>query len=131
MSSVSHAPQINWSVWDKSATVSWRCNGQTFAIVFNKPPLSVTDLSSHSLIGIAGSYDEFGSENLLLYTYDGILQQTFIAPELGASAHFGRILENRGRVCAIVGFFDKIGWVEMEGDLDLVDGTLDQLHRGY
>lgn len=100
-------------------------------IFLKRPPLSVENLSGHSLVAIVGNFDEFASENLLLYSYDGVLMKTLSAPELGLKAHFGRVSQTLDEVSAVVGFFDKTGWVEQSGNLDLKDGTIEQLHRSY
>jgi hypothetical protein len=123
--------KINWSVWDNNPTVSWNCHGNVTTVSLKRPPLSVANLSDHSLVAIVGNYDEFGSKNMLLYSYDGVLKQTLAAPELGSKAHFGRVSETLDGVGAVVGFFDKTGWVERAGNLDLKDGTIEQLHRSY
>lgn len=80
MESTGGTLQIDWSVWESNSTVSWNYRGTTFNAVLAKPPLSVADLSLHSLIAIVGSYDEFGSANLLLYSYFGVLKKTLTAP---------------------------------------------------
>ena len=131
MESTGGTLHIDWSGWGSNSTVSWNYRGTTFNAVLAKPPLSVADLSLHSLIAIVGSYDEFGSANLLLYSYDGVLKKTLTAPDLGAKAHFGRVLQIQNKVSAVVGFFDETDWIEREGFLDLSDGTIDQLHRAY
>jgi hypothetical protein len=122
---------LNWSVWDDNPTVSWDCDGNTASIFLKKAPLSVAHLSAHSLLAIVGNYDEFGSKNLLLFSYDGTFQRTLIAPDLGFGAHFGSVAETQSGVCATVGFFDKTGWIERAGNLNLDDGTMEQLHRSY
>jgi hypothetical protein len=123
--------QINWSVWDNSPIISWSCDGKVSAVSLKKPPLSVTNLSGHSLIAIVGDYEDLGSANLLLYSYDGTLLKTLVAPEIGSKAHFGRVLETPDGVSATIGFFDKTGWVERAGKLNLSNGTIEQLHRSY
>jgi hypothetical protein len=131
MESINNIPEISWSVWKKSPIVSWCCGGVNFNAVLKRPPLAVADLSLHSLIAIVGSYDEFGSANLLLYSYDGVLKKTLTAPALGTKAHFGRVTQTQNKVSAVVGFFDETGWTEKEGFLNLTDGTIEQLHRAY
>jgi hypothetical protein len=131
MSNINEAPQICWSIWDSNPTVSWNWYGRNFAITLKYPPLAVTDLSAHSLIAIIGNYDDLGSANLLLYSYDGVLTKTLTAPELGSKAHFGRVSETGNGVTASVGFFDKTGWVEREGYLDLESGNMRDFHRSY
>jgi len=131
VSNISQTPQICWSVWDASPTVSWNCYGRNFAVTLKNPPLAVVDLAAHSLIAIVGSYDDFGSANLLLYSYDGVLKKTLSAPELGLKAHFGRVSETGDSVTASVGFFDKAIWVERDGKLDIENGSMAQLHRSY
>jgi hypothetical protein len=90
----------------------------------------MTNLPGHSLVAIAGSYDDLGSANLLLYSYDGVLRQMLVAPQLGSSSHFGRVAEMYDGVSAVIGFYDNFGWVEREGT-DLKNGTIGQLHRSY
>lgn len=131
MDGTNNAPQINWSVWGNNSTVSWNYQGNDFSAILKMPPLSVADIPLHSLIAIVGNYEEFGSTNLLLYSYDGGLVKTLTAPDLGAGAHFGRVYENHGKVSAAIGFIDKTGWVEKEGSLDMEEGTIAQLHRSY
>lgn len=123
--------QFNWSVWDNNPTVSWICNGNTVSVSLGKPPLSVANLPTQSLVAIVGNYDDFGSENLLLYSYDGALQRKFAAPQLGSNARFGRVSETPDGISAVVGFYDETGWVEKAGALNLGDGTIGQLHRSY
>lgn len=123
--------QFNWSIWDDSPVVSWACDGKASTVSLKNPPLSVANLPAHSLVAIVGNYDDLGSANLLLYSYDGVLRQTLAAPELGPKAHFGTVSETPDGVSAVVGFFDKTGWVERAGKLNLKDGTLEQLHRSY
>lgn len=131
MGSNNQEPQINWSVWDRNPLVSWDYRGNVFTVALEKPPLSVSHLPCHSLIAIAGHYDDFGSENLFLYTYDGLLKKTLTAPALGVKAHFGRVFENHDKLSAVVGFFDETGWVEREGFLDINDGSFAEVHRTY
>jgi hypothetical protein len=131
MDSNNHAPQINWSVWDRNPVVSWSYERNVFTVALERPPLSVSDLPGHSLIAIVGHYDDFGSENLLLYTYNGLLKKKLAAPNFGLKAHFGRVSENHDKLSAVVGFFDKAGWVEREGLLDITDGSLALVHRTY
>jgi hypothetical protein len=131
MNHINETPQICWSVWGDNPTVSWNCHGGSFAITMKYPPLAVIDLSAHSLIAIIGNYDELGSENLLLYSYEGVLTKTLRAPALGSKAHFGRVSEAGNGVTASVGFFDNTGWVEREGYLDLESGNMRDFHRSY
>ena len=131
MESTGGTLHIDWSGWGSNSTVSWNYRGTTFNAVLAKPPLSVADLSLHSLIAIVGSYDEFGSANLSLYSYDGVLKKTLTAPALGTKAHFGRVTQTQDKVSVVVGFFDETGWTEKEGFLNLTDRTIEQLHRAY
>lgn len=123
--------QFNWSVWDNNPTVSWTRDGVAVSVSLSKPPISVTNLATQSLIAIVGNFDELGSSNLLLYSYDGVLRRRFVAPDLGAEAQFGRVLEMPDGVSVIIGFYDQTGWVEKWGKLDIKDGTIGELHRSY
>lgn len=131
MTSANQNLQFHWSVWDNNPVVSWTYDGKSACVSLTKPPLAVANLENHSLVGIVGDYDEFGSSNLALYSYDGVLRQTFVAPQLGVDARFGRVSEIPDGVSVVIGFYDKTGWVEREGKLNLVDGTIGQLHRSY
>lgn len=95
------------------------------------PPVAVSHLQIRKLIAIVGNFDEFGSENLLLYSYDGTLQHTITAPALGHNAQFGSVTENNGDVEATVGFWTGTVWKEEAGRLNLADGTITNLHRSY
>jgi hypothetical protein len=131
VSSAAPTLQFDWSIWDNRPAVAWTYDGKASTVTLRKPPLSVANLPDHSLVAVIGDYDDLGSANLLLYSYDGVLRQTLVAPELGSKAHFGSVSETHGGVSAVVGFFDKTGWVERAGKLNLKDGTLVQLHRSY
>lgn len=131
MSTSSHTLKINWSVWDGNPTVSWDIDGTPVSVTMRLPPVSVTHLQNHELIAVVGNFDEFGSANLLLYSYDGKLQQTITAPSLGENAQFGGVKECDGLLQSIVGFLVDGKWKEEAGSLNLEDGTVTKLHRSY
>lgn len=126
-----HTLKINWSVWDRNPTVSWTCDGILVSVTMKLPPIAVSHLQGHELIAVIGNYDEFGSENLLLYSYDGALRQTIAAPVLGRNAQFGGVLENGAEIQATVGFQIDTMWKEEAGILSLDDGTVTNFHRSY
>lgn len=121
--------KINWSVWDNNPVVSWTFDGTAASVSLRLPPISVSNLPTHKMLGVVGSHEEFGSSNLFLYSYDGILIHTFTAPDLGTSSQFGAVAEQDGHVTATIGFKSDSGWKEQAGHLNLQDGTLDNLHR--
>lgn len=123
--------KINWSVWDDNPTVAWIYRGENFHVSLRTPPLSVVDLPRHALVGIVGNYEDLGSENLLFYSYNGLLVKKLAAPNLGSKSQFGRVFEVLDKVNATVGFFDQTGWVEKVGTLNIEDGTMGQFHRNY
>jgi hypothetical protein len=131
MPTSSHTLQINWSVWDRNSTVSWTCDGILVSVKMKLPPVAVSHLQSRELIAIVGNFDEFGSENLLLYSYDGTLRQTVKAPALGENTQFGGILESNGNIQATLGFQIDAVWKEEAGSLNLDNGTVMNLHRNY
>lgn len=95
------------------------------------PPVAVSHLQGHELIAVVGNFDEFGSENLRLYSYDGTLQRTITAPALGKNAQFGGVSENNGDIQATVGFQTDTVWKEEAGRLNIDQGTVTNLHRSY
>lgn len=127
----SHALQINWSVWDGNPTVSWTCDGISAAVTLQLPPIAVSHLQGRELVAVIGNFDEFGSANLLLYSYDGTLQQVITAPVLGENSQFGGVLEKNGDIQATVGFQTGAVWKEEAGQLNLDDGTVTNVHRSY
>jgi hypothetical protein len=131
MPTSSHALQINWSIWDRNPTVSWTCDGILASVTMKLPPVAVSHLQSRELIAVIGNFDEFGSANLLLYSYNGALQHTITAPALGKNSQFGGVLDNNGDVQATLGFQTDTAWKEEAGRLNLDDGTVTDLHRSY
>lgn len=131
MPTSTHTLQINWSVWGRNPTVSWTCDGILASVTMKLPPVAVSHLKSRELIAVIGNFDEFGSENLLLYSYDGTLQHTITAPALGKNAQFGGVSEKNGDIQATVGFQTDTVWKEEAGRLNLDDGTVTNLHRSY
>jgi hypothetical protein len=128
----SHTVQINWSVWDRNPTVSWTCDGILASVTMKLRPVAISHFQCHELIAIIGNFDEFGSANLLLYTYDGTLQHTITAPALGQNTQFGGASENNGELQATFGWFQiDAMWKEETGRLNLDDGTVTSLHRTY
>jgi hypothetical protein len=95
------------------------------------PPIAVFHLQSREMIAVIGDFDEFGSSNLLLYSYDGVLQHTITAPDRGQTSQFGGVTENNGEIYGIVGFQTDTGWKEEAGLLNLDDGVVTNLHRNY
>jgi hypothetical protein len=131
MSTGPHTLKINWSIWDRNPTVSWICDGILASVTMKLPPVAVSHLQSRELIAVVGDFDEFGSANLLLYSYDGTHQQTIAAPTLGKNAQFGEVLENNKDIEATLGFQIDAVWKEETGHLNLDDGTVINLHRSY
>ena len=131
MPTSTHTFQINWSVWDGNPTVSWTCDGILASITMKPPPVAASHLQSHELIAAIGNFDEFGSANLLLYSYNGTLQHRITAPALGKNAQFGEVSENNGDIQVTVGFQTDTLWKEEAGRLSLDDGTVINLHRNY
>ena len=132
MSGNSSVIEFKWSVWDKSPLVSWSCQGVPKSVKFRMPPLAVSHLLSRQVIAVVGSFDEFGPANLLFFSYDGILEKTFVAPPIGENAQFGAVLEDgSGNVQAIIGCKVDGRWKEVAGCLDTDSGAVDNLHRSY
>jgi hypothetical protein len=123
--------KINWSVWDNNPIVTWVYDGKTASVVFKLVPVAVANISSRKMIAIVGNFDEFGSSNLFVYSYDGVLQHTYTAPNLGKNSQFGGVMENGADVDVIVGFKTDSIWKEEAGKLDLNDGVVSGLHRNY
>jgi hypothetical protein len=131
MSTSSPTLKINWSVWDGNPTVNWDVDGVSVSVTMKLPPISVTHLQNRELIAVVGNYDEFGSANLLLYSYDGKLQKTMTAPPLGDKAQFGGVTESAGSLQSSFGFQVDGKWKEEAGLLSLEDGTVTDIHRNY
>jgi hypothetical protein len=132
MSGNSSEIEFKWSVWNKSPIVSWSCQGVLKSVEFRIPPLSVSHLLSRQVIAVVGSFDEFGAANLLFFSYDGMLEKTFVAPAIGENAQFGAVLEDsNGNVQAIVGCKHDGRWKEVSGCLDTDSGVVENLHRSY
>ncbi|MDO8040278.1 hypothetical protein [Janthinobacterium sp. SUN137] len=123
--------KINWSVWDNNSTVSWDFNANSIRVEIKMPPLGVANLKSKSLIAIVGRFDEFGSSNLLLYSYEGILQRAFKAPPLGKCSQFTSVSESNGIVSVGIGFETDSDWGEKSAHFNVIDGTLTNYHRSY
>ena len=123
--------KIDWSVWDNNSTVSWNFNANSIRVEMKMPPLGVANLKSKSLIAIVGRFDEFGSSNLLLYSYEGIFQRTFNAPPLGKCSQFTSISESNGIVNVGIGFEIDSEWEEKSAQFNVIDGTLTNYHRSY
>lgn len=123
--------QINWSIWDNNPTVSWACDGKLASVSMKLPPIAVSILPKHEMIAIVANYDEFGSDNLLMYSYDGLLLHTFTAPSFGQDSQFGGVIENGENVDVIVAFKSDSIWKEEAGVLNLSKGTLTGVHRNY
>lgn len=131
MSTNSHAVHINWSVWDKTPTVGWRVDGKMIEITTKLPPIAVSHLNDRCVIAIVGDFDEFGSKNLLLYSYSGELLCIFTAPELGKKSQFVWIVEENEELKVTVGFDNETTWQEVAGRLNSDQGTVTNLHRSY
>jgi hypothetical protein len=125
--------EIEWSVWDKSPLVKWRWKEKTVSLNFENPPLAVVPLPSHRLVAIAADWQDYGSNNLLLYSFDGILHKSFGAPDLGDQSRFGSVQEIDGgaTVEAVIAYFKGGHWLEMAGILDIQNGTMSNFHRAY
>ena len=123
--------KINWSVWDNNSTVSWDFNANSIKVEMKMPPLGFANLKSKSLIAIVGRFDEFGSLNLLLYSYEGIFQRAFKAPSLGKCSQFTSVSESNGIVSVGIGFETDSEWGEKSAQLNIIDGKLTNYHRGY
>jgi hypothetical protein len=123
--------KINWSVWDANPVVAWTWNDKDVIVAMRLPPVAVALLPKLKLIAIVGNFDEFGSNNLLLYSFDGVLHRTYGAPSVGKDAQFGGIQEGSQDVDVIVGFRGDTGWQEISGKWNFDDGTLGNTHRSY
>lgn len=123
--------KINWSVWDSNSTVSWDFNANSIRVEMKMPPLGVANLKSKSLIAIVGRFDEFDSSNLLLYSYEGILQREFKAPSLGKGSQFTSVSESNGIVSVGIGFETDSKWEEKSAQFNIIDGALTNYHRSY
>lgn len=122
--------KINWTVWDNNPTVCWTSDGRTTTISMRLPPIAVSHLSNIQSIAIVGNFDEFGSSNLMFYSYDGKLIRKFAAPNLGSSAQFVGVEEITQGLQVIVGFRTNSGsWAEQAGVFNAGDGTVSNLHR--
>jgi hypothetical protein len=95
------------------------------------PPIAVTDLSRLARVAIVGNFQEFGSENLRLYFYDGSFDKSFAAPSLGPEAQFGAIQQTASGFEALVGYQGDQGWNEIAGRWDPSSGIVEGLHRTY
>ena len=123
--------KINWTVWDKSESVEWIAKGQKITLTFRVTPLSVIPLKSTKLVAVCGSFDEFGSENLLLYDFEGKLVKKILAPELGSHAHFGSVSELKpSELRAQIGYFEYEVFREQLCLLNLKTGLFSNFSRG-
>lgn len=121
-----------WSVWDNNSKVSWEYKSRLVTVKFNMPPVAVAILPINGLIGVIGSFDEFGAENFQTYDYEGNLKKSYAAPDLGSQSQFGGAREiTDGQIEAMVGFYNDNGWKDQAGTLDLDTGLLDGIHRSY
>ncbi len=123
--------KINWTVWDKSERVEWIAEGQTIILVFQTPPLSVIPLTSTKLVAVSGSFDEFGSKNLLLYDFAGNLVKRISAPEVGFNSHFGSVCELKPfELRTQVGYFESEVFQEKQCSLNLKTEQFTNFFRG-
>ena len=65
---------IDWSIWDRNPTVSWRCGEMVASVSMKLPPMAVAHLQRQEMVAVVGDLNEFDSANLLLYSYNGILR---------------------------------------------------------
>ncbi len=122
--------KINWTVWDKSERVEWIAKDQTITLTFRAIPLSVIPLKLTTLVAVCGRFDEFGSENLLLFDFEGNLVKKILAPELGSRAHFGSVSElNSFELRAQIGFFEYEVFREQQCMLNLKTGRFSNFLR--
>jgi hypothetical protein len=129
---MSHSLSIDWSVWDRNPVVSWVWNGLAARVVFQKPPIAVCPLIRLGKMAIAGNFEEFGPENLLIYSSTDLLLRKYCAPAFGSNPQFGWIDAAGGALEVAVGYKDERGlWMDMIGQLNPDDGSISKLRRGY
>lgn len=124
-------PKINWSVWDSNPVVAWTWKGVHVSVQMREPPISVALLSRLERVAIVGTFDELGSSNLRLYSYDGALDKTYSAPPIGEDACFGGVQEMTDGFEVSVGFRENNNWKEVVGKWNPDDGDVSAVHRGY
>jgi hypothetical protein len=122
---------FNWSVWENNPIVSWTLNGTLFKVTLKQPPVAIAHISRSSMIAVVGNIEEFGTANLLFYSYDGSLKKSFSEPALGDDAGFSGVSENGEFIEVIVNFESDSIWKEKRGRLNLSDGKVTDLHRYY
>lgn len=123
--------KINWSVWDSNPVVAWEWNGAIVSIRMKIPPSGVCDVESRKLMAIVGNFNEFSSSNLLLYSYEGILQRVFTAPDLGNFSQFSSVSEWNGSVSVSVAFEADNHWEEKAAKFNIDNGAFSNFHRHY
>ncbi|GAB3263545.1 hypothetical protein GCM10027296_39100 [Chitinimonas naiadis] len=129
---MSSAPVIDWSVWDGKSVVPWIWGGVSAQVAFQRPPVAVCPLVTRGQMAIIGDFEEFGAENLLVYSSGGTLWRRYQAPSLGEGARFGSVREVGAALEVTIGYQeDKGRWIEVAGTLNLDDGSVSGLHRGY
>ncbi|WP_143501883.1 hypothetical protein [Pseudomonas sp. Irchel 3E13] len=124
---------VKWTVWDNNPIVCWEWSGGRASVKMTFPPISVgvIHVNDALVVAIVGSYEEFSSGNLNLYSLDGVFLQSYTAPQLGEESQFGAVEEVGSSIRAVIGYLDNGRWKEVAGTLDLRSGFVDSIHRSY
>ena len=131
MNALASAVETNWSVWDANPVVTWKWGNQVVQVKFENPPIAIAVLDHQQWISIVGRPEEFGAANLVMYSYDGMLQKSYSAPALGGEHHFGGVRADGDGVEVIISFTDQGDWKEKAGTLDVATGNVTDLRRSY
>ncbi|WP_288108279.1 hypothetical protein [Limnobacter sp.] len=124
--------KILWNVWDRESTVSWVFNNIKILKPYKLPPVSVSVLPLNAMVGVVGSFDEFGSSNFQVFSFTGDLINTYTAPDIGTGCSFGSVREiDLNKVDISFGYYLNGVWQDQSGTLDLESSSIEKIHRNY
>ncbi|MDP4494063.1 hypothetical protein [Vibrio sp. AH4] len=123
---------VHWSYWDKESTVRWNFNDLMYIQQFSYPPIAVSVLTNSRIIAISCHFEEFGSNNLNLFTFDGTLIRSLFAPAVGDKVTFGALTEtSNDRIQAQVCYYERSVFKEQLCYIELDSGECSGFSRGY